>query len=642
LPLEFGVPRRRADFLLEQAVSAFKAGRPGDALLAAESACRLLPTEALPALLRATIVQAARPALAAAAWHQAWCRAPLDARLQDGLLQAWLAQGDTARVAALGPALLPARCRDGSHASLLSALQAAAAAPPGACWKAGDVIEGLLFGGPQTLQLQDELTQARYQLTLPAGRFRVVPPQPDGVWSLAAAAPLPGSPLAFAAPGPAAAPAAARGAALAVVIPVYRGLASVQACLASVLASLPHNRAAAAVLVIDDGSPEAALSAWLDSLAAAGRITLLRNRHNLGFIESVNRALRLPGSHDVLLLNADTLVHGDWIDRLLAALYSADDIAAVTPWSNNGEISSFPNIGVAAPAPGPAGLRRLDEAAAALRRDGMGADIELPACCGFAMLMRRAALDAVGVLDGVGLQRGYGEEVDWCLRARAAGYRHLAATGVYVAHAGGVSFGDEKKLRVRQNRAVLLARYPDYYPDYQRFLRDDPLAGPRQRLRACLAPAGAAQPARGRRPAAADTPLPSGCRRIVVWRHRHGTAHAAQLLRLARLIAARGAAAPALRLLVIGDASEALWRTGVVDLLPAAPDPAVPADDAAPQAALLDDQTLLDLVGCAVVLAEDGAAAPAGRPGVRLDAGFDAGAWLAAWLAGPVHGECRA
>lgn len=627
MPLEVSVPRRRADFLLAQAVSAFQAGRHADALLAAESACRQFPEESIPALLRATILQSVRPSLRAEAWYQAWCRAPLDARFQDQLLQAWLADGDALRVARLGPALLPARCRDGSHASLLPLLQAAGAVPAGVCWKADEAIEGMLFGaaGTRQLQLNDELTQAQYQVKLPAGRFRIVPPRPDGVWSLAdTRAPLPGSPLAFAAPAPAAAamPAPAAGAAaLAVVIPVYRGLASVRACLDSVLASLPLNRAAA-VVVVDDCSPEPALSAWLDGLAAAGRITLLRNRYNLGFIEAVNRALRLPGRHDVLLLNADTQVHGNWIDRLHDALHGADDVAAVTPWSNNGEISSFPDIGVTAPAPDPAALRRLDDTAAALRRAGLTADIELPACCGFAMLMRRAALDAVGVLDGVELQRGYGEEVDWCLRARAAGYRLLAATGVYVAHAGGVSFGDEKRLRVRQNRNVLMARYPDYYPDYRRFLLGDPLAGARARLRAALPPAGAAvaptAPPRGR----AAVALPGGCRRIVVWRHRLGAPYAAQLLQLARLIAARSAHAPALRLLVIGDAGEALWRTGVVDALPAAD-----AD------ALLDDPTLLDLVGCAALLAADGADAPPGRTPTHLDAGFDASAWLDDWLA---------
>lgn len=648
LSLAWCAPHLRDNFLLARAVQAFQDGYPGDALLAAEAACRRHPEMAIPALLRATILQAVASPVSVDAWCRAWRRDPQTPHLQDCLLQAWLARGDTGSVLALAPALLPGRCRDGNHASLLRCLQAAGGAPAGACWSAGAAIEGMLFGAGSAagtrLLLIDAHTQRQYEVDLapaPAGaRFRLLPPHPDGVWSLALAAhtvPLPGSPLVFA---PATPPRAgspsthSRRAPLTVLIPVYRGLAQVQACVTSVLTSLPSNRSPARLLLIDDASPDPALSAWLDTLAADARVTLLRNRYNLGFIESVNRGLRQLERHDVLLLNADTLVHGDWLDRLRAALYSAPDIAAVTPWSNNGEISSFPTIAKAAPAPDPAGLRRLDNSAAALRRAGQTGDVEVPSCCGFAMLMRGSVLAAIGTLDGATLQRGYGEEVDWCLRARAAGYRHLVATGVFVAHVGGVSFGHEKHLRVRQNRAILATRYPTYYPEYQRFLREDPLAQARARLASRLRKDGCgdhggpwrerAGAEAGSEPAPALPPaLASSCIRIAVWGHRTGSPQAMQILALARLIAARGNTLPPLRLLVYGEVGESLWRTGVVDAVPAAK----PDTDA-----LLSDPDLLGLSGCVALLAADASDAPAGLAQVRLDAGFDAAIWLATWL----------
>ncbi|ATQ78173.1 hypothetical protein CR152_29405 [Massilia violaceinigra] len=625
--------RLREDFLLAQAVDALQEGWPADALLAAEAACRRHAEAAIPALLRATILQASRSAFSSAAWCHAWRRDPQDARLQDLLINDWLAHGERARIAALAPALLPARCRAASDADLLPSLREAACLPAGACWRAGAAIEGMLFeahaGASVQLCLRDELTQENHDVRLPPGaagaRFSLVPPHPDGVWSLAlagATAALPGSPLVFAVPralsaaqsstAPAPTPAP-----LSVLIPVHSGLAQVQACIASVLASLPANHGLAGVLVIDDASPEPALAAWLDAEHAAGRIGLLRNRYNLGFVESVNRGLRqLPG-HDVLLLNADTLVHGDWLDRLRAALYRADDIAAVAPWSNNGEISSFPSIARAAPAPDAAGLARLDGQASALHRAGACADVDVPACCGFAMLMRASALAAIGGLDGNAIERGYGEEVDWCLRAAAAGYRHRIATGVYVAHAGGVSFGDEKHLRVRQNRAVLMARYPHYYSAYQRFLQDDPLAAARACLAAALPPAA---PAGDAPPAPLPAPLASSCTRIAVLAHCAAGALAAAVLALARLVAARTDLA--LRLLVIGEVSETLWRTGVVDVVP-------PASGAS----LLSDSDLIGLSGCIVLLAADPAQARVAIDTVRLDPGFDAGSWFSALLA---------
>ncbi|CUI04067.1 Glycosyltransferase [Janthinobacterium sp. CG23_2] len=621
--------RLREDFLLAQAVDALQEGWPADALLAAEAACRRHAEAAIPALLRATILQASRSAFSSAAWYHAWRRDPQDARLQDLLINDWLAHGAGARIAALAPALLPARCRAASHASLLASLRQAGCLPAGACWRAGAAIEGMLFEAhtapPAQLCLRDELSQQNYDVRLPPGaagaRFSFVPPHPDGVWSLAVAgatAALPGSPLVFAVPrATSAAPPAATATPLTVLIPVHSGLAQVQACIASVLASLPANRAGATILVIDDASPEPALAAWLDAERDAGRIGLLRNRYNLGFVESVNRGLRQLQGHDVLLLNADTLVHGDWLDRLRAALYRDDDIAAVAPWSNNGEISSFPDIARAAPAPDAAALARLDDQASALHRAGACADVDVPACCGFAMLMRAKVLAAIGGLDGNAIERGYGEEVDWCLRAAAAGYRHRVATGVYVAHAGGVSFGDEKHLRVRQNRAVLMARYPHYYSAYRRFLQDDPLAAARACLAASLPPAAAAIDAA---PAPLPPSLVSSCTRIAVLAHCTAGALAAGVLALARLVAARPDLS--LRLLVIGEVSETLWRTGVVDVV-------APASGAS----LLSDSDLIGLSGCIVLLAADPAQARIAIDTVRLDTGFDAGSWFSALLA---------
>lgn len=633
LPSAWRSPRLRDDFLLSRAVEAFQAGFAADALLGAEGLCRRHPDLVAPALLRAVVLQALGSNLAAAAWQGAWRRDPQAPHLQDNLLDAWLAAGNAGAPAALIPSLLAQRCRSGRHAGLLSRARAAGLAPDGACWRNGADIEGMLFDAapPVSLLLHEEHSGDEYEVRLQDARFRFTPPRPGGVWSLAlrgAANALPGSPLVFAVPlaapgtGPDPVPPEAP---LTVLIPLYRGLEQAQACVASVLASLPANRVPARLLLIDDASGEPALAAWLDSLEAHQRIGVLRNRFNLGFIESVNRGLRHCAGHDVLLLNADTLVQGDWLDRLRAALYRAPDLASVTPWSNNGEISSFPDIARAAALPDPARLRELDEAAAALQREGATGDVDVPACCGFAILMRAAALAAIGPLDGAALERGYGEEVDWCLRARAAGYRHAVATGVFVGHAGGVSFGAEKHLRVQQNRAALLARYPDYYSRYQRFLRDDPLKPARAALYARAGAAAEAVPA-APPPALSFARNPaSSCTRIAVWHHRLGSPQAAQVLALARLLAARGG--DSVRLLVIGEVSELLWGTGVVDALPAA---------TRHGEALIGDTSLLAIGACAVALLCDGDDLPPGIDTLRLGPAFDAHAWFSAWLGAPL------
>ncbi|MDV7398939.1 glycosyltransferase, partial [Arthrospira platensis SPKY1] len=60
-----------------------------------------------------------------------------------------------------------------------------------------------------------------------------------------------------------------------ILVPVYRGLAETRRCLESILKhpqQQPYE-----LIVIDDAGPEPALTAYLDELVAARRITLLRH-----------------------------------------------------------------------------------------------------------------------------------------------------------------------------------------------------------------------------------------------------------------------------------------------------------------------------------------------------------------------------
>jgi len=268
-----------------------------------------------------------------------------------------------------------------------------------------------------------------------------------------------------------------------IVIPVYRGLAETRRCVESVLTdpARPPGR----VIVIDDMSPEPRLSAWLARQAARGRIHLLRNRRNLGFVGSANRGMREAGRNDVVLLNADTEVPPGWLVRLSATAFSAPDIASVSPLSNNATICSYPSQ---RGGPLPPGLR-MAEVDAACRVANAGRAVALPTTVGFCMYLRRAALEDVGSFDAAAFGRGYGEEVDFCQRARARGWRHLLALDVFVFHEGAVSFGPDAE-PVARVRKLLADRYPNYEEDVGRFARLDPAGPARFALTAALLRAG--------------------------------------------------------------------------------------------------------------------------------------------------------
>ncbi|ESW38901.1 glycosyltransferase family 2 protein, partial [Pseudomonas taiwanensis] len=263
-----------------------------------------------------------------------------------------------------------------------------------------------------------------------------------------------------------------------VLVPVYDGLNETLECIDSVLEARKLNRTPHRLVVIEDQTPVPALSKALKVLAAKGKITLVHNAVNLGFIRSMNRAMALSPNKDVVWLNADTRVHGAWLDRLRQVAYSDARIASVTPFTNNGELMSFPQSRISHAMPSAKQQAELDELAQ--QTDSLSVEIETG--CGFCLYIKRAALDEVGYLDEVHLARGYGEETDWCLRARSLGWRHMGAPNVFVAHQGGISFGAEKTLRVAHNNAILRKRYPDASARYNAFTLRNPIKPARDAL----------------------------------------------------------------------------------------------------------------------------------------------------------------
>lgn len=265
-----------------------------------------------------------------------------------------------------------------------------------------------------------------------------------------------------------------------VVVPAYRGLLETRRCLEGVLAD--PDRPSGRVIVVDDRSPEAELSAWLDMLAAAGRITLLRNRRNMGFVASANRGIEAAGRHDVALLNSDTEVPHGWLRRLAAQAYATPRIASVSPFSNNATICGYP-CDEGGPLPLGLDLGVIDAVCGDVNA---GRSVTVPTTVGFCMYIRRAALDQVGGFDADAFGRGYGEENDFCMRAAQRGWTHRLACDTFVYHKGSVSFGAGKSKRMAEAMDVLADRYPQYARIIERHVKADAVAPYRFAVTAAL------------------------------------------------------------------------------------------------------------------------------------------------------------
>lgn len=272
-----------------------------------------------------------------------------------------------------------------------------------------------------------------------------------------------------------------------VVVPVFNALEAVDACLAALDRTLaPGTR----VLLADDASSDPRVPALLEGWVRRTRLEarLVRRERNLGFPANCNAAFAETGEDDVVLLNSDAEPQGPWLERLAACLASDPRIASATPWSNNGEIVSFPCFVSPNPVPG-------DPAAIAIAAARLAPAYPiLPTAVGFCMALRRAALCAVGGFDAETFGRGYGEENDWCLRAEAHGWRHVLCDDAYVVHHGHASFAATGLAPGGENLRRLNARWPGYNERIARYILDDPLRGPRQRLAEALAMLAAESP----------------------------------------------------------------------------------------------------------------------------------------------------
>lgn len=194
------------------------------------------------------------------------------------------------------------------------------------------------------------------------------------------------------------------------------------------------------VLVVDNGSSDGTVEAVRDAFA---EVELLPQPANLGFAEGNNIGIRHAlsrGSDYVLVLNNDTRADPGFLEPLVAAAEARSDAGALCPKILFEEAPD--RIWFAGAAYDArrgyqgrlAGYRERDSAAFEGVRESERAT-------GTAMLVPAAVLERVGGFDRELF--AYSEDVDWSLRARAAGYRIYVVGDSRVYHRVSASSGGE-------------------------------------------------------------------------------------------------------------------------------------------------------------------------------------------------------
>ncbi len=290
----------------------------------------------------------------------------------------------------------------------------------------------------------------------------------------AAVAPFPVAAAVFAVPGALLERLAAR-VPLTVVVPIHNAAADVAVCLDALVrnTTVPCD-----LLLLDDASTEPAVAEVLARHADRPGVRVLRNDRNLGFTATVNRGFAETDG-DVVLLNSDAEVGPRWLENLLLAVHADERIATATAVSDNAGAFSVPRPGVRNPAPAWLGH---EEVARLVTRTSGRTYPRTPTGNGFCLYVRRAALEAVGTFDVARFPRGYGEENDFCMRALHAGWSHVVDDATHVAHRREASFGPEKLQLIKDGRAQVDARFPDYTARVRAFLSSPELRAVQERV----------------------------------------------------------------------------------------------------------------------------------------------------------------
>jgi GT2 family glycosyltransferase len=229
---------------------------------------------------------------------------------------------------------------------------------------------------------------------------------------------------------------------ISIIIVSWNVADDLRACLRS-LENAGAGRYTVEVIVVDSASQDDTARIVRDEFP---HVTLLALDENVGFTRGNNMGMTRASGRLLLLLNPDTEVIGDGI-AILADLLDRDPtigIAGPHTLNTDGTTQStrrrFPDRRTALfETPwlrrfAPALIRRFEAADVA---DDATADID--SVQGSCMIVRRAVYEQVGGFDEGFVM--YFEELDWCYRAKAAGWRVVYCGDAQIMHHGGRSSG---------------------------------------------------------------------------------------------------------------------------------------------------------------------------------------------------------
>jgi GT2 family glycosyltransferase len=212
-----------------------------------------------------------------------------------------------------------------------------------------------------------------------------------------------------------------------IIILTFNKLKYTQQCIESIRKyTKPNNYE---IIIVDNNSTDDTVG-WLKQQTD---IYTIYNTENMGFPSGCNQGIRVATGDEILLLNNDVMVTANWLENLRTALYSANDIGAVGPLGTNTYYQNFEkNFN---------SMNELQAYANMYNKSNSDLWEERLRLIGFCMLIRKAVIEKIGLLDERFSPGNY-EDDDYSLRIRLAGYKLYLCKDTFIYHYGELSFRD--------------------------------------------------------------------------------------------------------------------------------------------------------------------------------------------------------
>ncbi len=193
------------------------------------------------------------------------------------------------------------------------------------------------------------------------------------------------------------------------------------------------------------------------------------NNDNLGFAKANNQGIKIAEGKYIMLLNSDTIVKDRALEKMVSFLEKRKEFAILGPKLLNADGTPQPSLGKFPTLPVVAAMLFLEHflPASLLRvRWSPKNEREGDWVMGAALLLRREVYKKIGGLDENIFM--YMEEVEWCFRAKKAGFRVYFYPQAEIIHLGRGSSKSGKKEPILQIFRGLIYFYEKHQPSWKK------------------------------------------------------------------------------------------------------------------------------------------------------------------------------